>query len=146
MTYTLEFYIKAKEDCIVNVGFFDGSQDWPGSYPVKTKEISVNTDWTKHKIEFECNNTQDYLAYFNLWDKADVYVDDVVLKEADGYISRLMTGIDGDGAISYSADYKGGKLFGVSSFLLLSSLYSISCVFERKLSSSSKYDFTVYLP
>lgn len=114
VTYTLEFYIKAKEDCIINVGFFDGSQDWPGSYPVKTKEISVNTDWTKHTIEFECNNTQDYLAYFNLWDKADVYVDDVVLKEADGYISRLMTGIDGDGAISYSADYKGGKLFGVA--------------------------------
>ena len=47
-------------------------------------------------------------------DKADVYVDDVVLKEADGYISRLMTGVDGDGAISYSADYKGGKLFGVA--------------------------------
>lgn len=114
VTYTLEFYIKAKEDCTVNVGFFDGSQDWPGSYPVKTKEISVNTDWTKHTIEFECNNTQDYLAYFNLWDKADVYVDDVVLKEADGYISRLMTGVDGDGAISYSADYKGGKLFGVA--------------------------------
>ena len=114
VTYTLEFYIKAKEDCTVNVGFFDGSQDWPGSYPVKTEEISVNTDWTKHTIEFECNNTQDYLAYFNLWDKADVYVDDVVLKEADGYISRLMTGIDGDGAISYSADYKGGKLFGVA--------------------------------
>ena len=114
VTYTLEFYIKAKEDCIVNAGFFDGSQDWPGSYPVKTKEISVNTDWTKHTIEFECNNTQDYLAYFNLWDKADVYVDDVVLKEADGYISRLMTGVDGDGAISYSADYKGGKLFGVA--------------------------------
>ena len=114
VTYTLEFYIKAKEDCTVNVGFFDGSQDWPGSYPVKTKEISVNTDWTKYTIEFECNNTQDYLAYFNLWDKADVYVDDVVLKEADGYISRLMTGVDGDGAISYSADYKGGKLFGVA--------------------------------
>lgn len=50
VTYTLEFYIKAKEDCTVNVGFFDGSQDWPGSYPVKTKEISVNTDWTKHTI------------------------------------------------------------------------------------------------
>ena len=149
VTYTLEFYIKAKEDCTVNVGFFDGSQDWPGSYPVKTKEISVNTDWTKHKIEFECNNTQDYLAYFNLWDKADVYVDDVVLKEADGYISRLMTGIDGDGAISYSADYKGGKLFGVALYdennkLIGFKNNSTSGTFEN-VSGYGKYTVKSYL-
>ena len=149
VTYTLEFYIKAKEDCIVNVGFFDGSQDWPGSYPVKTKEISVNTDWTKHKIEFECNNTQDYLAYFNLWDKVDVYVDDVVLKEADGYISRLMTGIDGDGAISYSADYKGGKLFGVALYdennkLIGFKNNSTSGTFEN-VSGYGKYTVKSYL-
>ena len=149
VTYTLEFYIKAKEDCIVNVGFFDGSQDWPGSYPVKTKEISVNTDWTKYTIEFECNNTQDYLAYFNLWDKADVYVDDVVLKEADGYISRLMTGIDGDGAISYSADYKGGKLFGVALYdennkLIGFKNNSTSGTFEN-VSGYGKYTVKSYL-
>lgn len=149
VTYTLEFYIKAKEDCIVNAGFFDGSQDWPGSYPVKTKEISVNTDWTKHTIEFECNNTQDYLAYFNLWDKADVYVDDVVLKESDGYISRLMTGIDGDGAISYSADYKGGKLFGVALYdennkLIGFKNNSISGTFEN-VSGYGKYTVKSYL-
>lgn len=149
VTYTLEFYIKAKEDCTVNVGFFDGSQDWPGSYPVKTKEISVNTDWTKHTIEFECNNTQDYLAYFNLWDKADVYVDDVVLKEADGYISRLMTGIDGDGAISYSADYKGGKLFGVALYdennkLIGFKNNSTSGTFEN-VSGYGKYTVKSYL-
>ena len=144
-----EFYIKAKEDCTVNVGFFDGSQDWPGSYPVKTKEISVNTDWTKHTIEFECNNTQDYLAYFNLWDKADVYVDDVVLKEADGYISRLMTGVDGDGAISYSADYKGGKLFGVALYdennkLIGFKNNSTSGTFEN-VSGYGKYTVKSYL-
>lgn len=149
VTYTLEFYIKAKEDCTVNVGFFDGSQDWPGSYPVKTKEISVNTDWTKHTIEFECNNTQDYLAYFNLWDKADVYVDDVVLKEADGYISRLMTGIYGDGAISYSADYKGGKLFGVALYdennkLIGFKNNSTSGTFEN-VSGYGKYTVKSYL-
>ena len=149
VTYTLEFYIKAKEDCTVNVGFFDGSQDWPGSYPVKTKEISVNTDWTKYTIEFECNNTQDYLAYFNLWDKADVYVDDVVLKEADGYISRLMTGIDGDGAISYSADYKGGKLFGVALYAENNKLIgfknnSTSGTFEN-VSGYGKYTVKSYL-
>ena len=149
VTYTLEFYIKAKEDCTVNVGFFDGSQDWPGSYPVKTKEISVNTDWTKYTIEFECNNAQDYLAYFNLWDKADVYVDDVVLKEADGYISRLMTGIDGDGAISYSADYKGGKLFGVALYdennkLIGFKNNSTSGTFEN-VSGYGKYTVKSYL-
>lgn len=149
VTYTLEFYIKAKEDCTVNVGFFDGSQDWPGSYPVKTKEISVNTDWTKYTIEFECNNTQDYLAYFNLWDKADVYVDDVVLKEADGYISRLMTGIDGDGAIRYSADYKGGKLFGVALYdennkLIGFKNNSTSGTFEN-VSGYGKYTVKSYL-
>ena len=149
VTYTLEFYIKAKEDCTVNVGFFDGSQDWPGSYPVKMKEISVNTDWTKYTIEFECNNTQDYLAYFNLWDKADVYVDDVVLKEADGYISRLMTGIDGDGAISYSADYKGGKLFGVALYdennkLIGFKNNSTSGTFEN-VSGYGKYTVKSYL-
>ena len=149
VTYKLEFYIKAKEDCTVNVGFFDGSQDWPGSYPVKTKEISVNTDWTKYTIEFECNNTQDYLAYFNLWDKADVYVDDVVLKEADGYISRLMTGIDGDGAISYSADYKGGKLFGVALYdennkLIGFKNNSTSGTFEN-VSGYGKYTVKSYL-
>lgn len=149
VTYTLEFYIKAKEDCIVNAGFFDGSQDWPGSYPVKTKEISVNTDWTKHTIEFECNNTQDYLAYFNLWDKVDVYVDDVVLKEADGYISRLMTGVDGDGAISYSADYKGGKLFGVALYdennkLIGFKNNSTSGTFEN-VSGYGKYTVKSYL-
>lgn len=114
ITYTLEFYIKANEECNVNVGFFDGSQDWPGSYPIKTEEISVDTNWIKHRIEFECKNTQDYLVYFNLWDNVDIYVDDVLLKETDGYISRLITGVDGAGAISYSADYKGGKLFGVA--------------------------------
>ena len=149
VTYTLEFYIKAKEDCTVNVGFFDGSQDWPGSYPVKTKEISVNTDWTKYTIEFECNNTQDYLAYFNLWDKVDVYVDDVVLKEADGYISRLMTGVDGDGAISYSADYKGGKLFGVALYdennkLIGFKNNSTSGTFEN-VSGYGKYTVKSYL-
>lgn len=149
VTYTLEFYIKAKEDCTVNVGFFDGSQDWPGSYPVKTKEISVNTDWTKYTIEFECNNTQDYLAYFNLWDKADVYVDDVVLKESDGYISRLMTGVDGDGAISYSADYKGGKLFGVALYdennkLIGFKNNSTSGTFEN-VSGYGKYTVKSYL-
>lgn len=149
VTYTLEFYIKAKEDCTVNVGFFDGSQDWPGSYPVKTKEISVNTDWTKYTIEFECNNTQDYLAYFNLWDKVDVYVDDVILKEADGYISRLMTGIDGDGAISYSADYKGGKLFGVALYdennkLIGFKNNSTSGTFEN-VSGYGKYTVKSYL-
>ena len=149
VTYTLEFYIKAKEDCIVNAGFFDGSQDWPGSYPVKTKEISVNTDWTKYTIEFECNNTQDYLAYFNLWDKVDVYVDDVVLKEADGYISRLMTGVDGDGAISYSADYKGGKLFGVALYdennkLIGFKNNSTSGTFEN-VSGYGKYTVKSYL-
>ena len=149
VTYTLEFYIKSKEDCTVNVGFFDGSQDWPGSYPVKTKEISVNTDWTKYTIEFECNNTQDYLAYFNLWDKADVYVDDVVLKEADGYISRLMTGIDGVGAISYSADYKGGKLFGVALYdennkLIGFKNNSTSGTFEN-VSGYGKYTVKSYL-
>ncbi len=106
VTYELNFSIKADKDCIVTAGFDDGSQDWPASYPVKTEEFSVGTEWQTLKMEFECLNTQDYLAFFCLWDEINVYVDDVVLKEKDSYISKLMTGVDGDGAISYSSDYR----------------------------------------
>lgn len=111
VTYELSFAIRASEECVVDVGFDDGSQDWPASYQVKTDKISVGTDWTTATVEFECGNTQDYLAYFNLWDLIDVYVDDVTLTEKDSYISRLMTGVDGDGAISFSANYKDNESY-----------------------------------
>lgn len=106
VTYKLSFAIRADEECAVDVGFDDGSQDWPASYPIKTEKISVGTEWTRVEVEFECGNTQDYLAYFTLWDPINVYIDDVTLAEKDSYISRLMTGADGDGAVSFSADYK----------------------------------------
>ena len=111
VTYELSFAIRADEECVVDVGFDDGSQDWPASYQVKTEKIPVNTEWTNASIEFECSNTQDYLVYFTLWDKINVYVDNITLKEKDSYISRLMTGTDGQGSISYSADYKGSGFF-----------------------------------
>ncbi len=106
VTYELSFAIRADEECVVNIGFDDGSQDWPASYPIETHEISVDTDWQTFVIEFECTNTQDYLVYFNLWDLVNVYIDDVVLKEKDSYISRLMTGVDSSGAVSFSVQSK----------------------------------------
>ncbi|MCC8169507.1 MAG: Ig-like domain-containing protein [Oscillospiraceae bacterium] len=106
VTYELSFAIRADEECVVDIGFDDGSQDWPASYQVKTDKISVSEDWQTAVVEFECSNTQDYLAYFNLWDLVNVYVDDITLKEKDSYISRLMMGVDGEGAVSFSANYK----------------------------------------
>lgn len=115
VTYELSFAIRAEEECVVDVGFDDGSQDWPASYQVKTDKIPAGKDWRRAVVEFECTNTQDYLAYFNLWDLINVYVDDIVLKEKDSYISRLMTGVDGEGAISFLADYKdNGSYFGTA--------------------------------
>lgn len=111
ITYTMEFYIRSDEDCVVNVGFFDGSQDWPLSYPIKTEEIAVNSEWTKKSVEFECKNTQEYLPYINLWDGKGIYIDEVSLKENSSYISRFMTGVDSGGEISYSTDFKGGDAF-----------------------------------
>lgn len=107
VTYVLEFSIRADAEKEVYYGFCDGSQDWPASYPVQYETVSVNQEWQRVKMEFECSNTQDYLVYFNLWDEVNVYLDDITLTEKENYISRLITGINGDGEISYMADYKG---------------------------------------
>lgn len=48
------------------------------------------------------------------WDEVRVYFDDVELTEADSYISKLRTGVNGDGVISYLADYTGGSAFIVT--------------------------------
>ena len=105
VSYKLEFYIKADEPCEVRAGFFDGSQDWPGGYVLKAENISVGTEWTKAVLEFECPNTQDYVVHFCLWDRINVYLDDVSLKEEDSYIARLEQKLDGlpDGTYTMTA-------------------------------------------
>lgn len=115
VTYRIEFSARAGKDCTIEAGFYDGSQDWPASYPISSQSFDLSTDWERYTMEFTCDNKQDYLLYFVLWDDVDIYLDDVKLVESENYISRLMTGVDADGAISFSADYvTDGASFGAA--------------------------------
>lgn len=115
VTYRIEFSARAGKDCTIKSGFYDGSQDWPGSYPITAQSFDLSTDWERYTMEFTCTNKQDYLLYFVLWDDVDIYLDDVKIVESENYISRLMTGVDAAGEISFSADYvTDGALFGAA--------------------------------
>lgn len=106
-TYVISFFARSEEEKQINFDFCDGAQDWPASYSVMHENVPVNKEWQKHTFEFECENTQDYLVSFNLWDEVNVYLDDIRLVEKDAYVSRLVTGVNGEGEISYSADTVG---------------------------------------
>ena len=115
-TYVLSFAVRADEEKEINYDICDGSQDWPASYSVQHGTVKANSKWQTVTTEFECGNTQDYLVSFNLWDEVNVYLDDIKLVEKDSYISRLMTGVNGAGEISYTADYVGNGRFVAALF------------------------------
>ena len=107
VTYDLSFKIRAAENCRVYTSICNGAQDWPASYPVQDMRVEVTPEWTEYTTRFECTNTQDYLINFNLWDLVDVYIDDVVLKESESYVSRLVAGVNGKGEMSFKTDIHG---------------------------------------
>lgn len=124
VTYQLTLYLKAERDCGIGINFNDGAQEWPAVNAVSGESVNIGTEWEKVTIEFESPNTQDYVISVGTWDEIKIYADDVTLNEADTYIKKLRTGVDGNGVISYQAAYTpdcafiaalydtGGKLIG----------------------------------
>lgn len=111
VTYELTLNIKADSECTPDIQFNDGAEEWPAVNSVKGETITAGTDLKKITVEFEAPNTQDYVISMGTWEEVKVYFDDVTLTEADSYISKLRTGVNGDGVISYIADYTGGEAF-----------------------------------
>lgn len=111
VTYKLSFYVKAEKECNIDIGFNDGAQEWPAINSVSAETAEVNTEWQEISVEFESPNTQDYVVSLGTWDEVRVYIDDVTLTEAQSYISKLKTGVDGSGVISYQADYTSDSAF-----------------------------------
>lgn len=105
ITYHLSFYVKAEKDCNIDISFNDGAQEWPAINSVSNNEAEAGTEWKQVLIEFEAPNTQDYVLSIGKWEEQPIIIDDVNLTEASSYISKLKTGIDGDGVISFQADY-----------------------------------------
>lgn len=111
VTYELTFSVKADGECTPDIQFNDGAEEWPAVNSVKGEIITAGTELKKITVEFEAPNSQDYVISMGTWDEVKVYFDDVTLTEADNYISKLRTGVNGDGVISYIADYTGDEAF-----------------------------------
>ena len=105
VTYRLKLYLKADKNCSITVSFNDGAQEWPAINSVSDTAVEVGTEWAEITVEFEAPATQDYVVSFGTWDEVTVYADDVSITEAETYISRLKTGVDGNGVISFQAEY-----------------------------------------
>ena len=104
VTYQFSLYVRAENDCNIDIGFNDGAQEWPAINSVSSTAVAVGTEWKEVSVEFEAPNTQDYVLSFGTWDETAVYADDASLTEAPSYISKLKTGVDGEGTISFQAD------------------------------------------
>ncbi|MGN0106906.1 MAG: family 43 glycosylhydrolase [Hominilimicola sp.] len=115
-SYILSVSLKAAEDSEVTIGIYDGTKDWPVSNPVTEKIAHVGTEWHEETLELECENTQEYVIAVTYWGGNKIYVDDVSLTEEQLYISKLTVGVDGDGVISYKADYTANEkaVFGAA--------------------------------
>ena len=111
VTYELSFSVKAEGECTPDINWCDGAEEWPAVNGIKNEMITAETEWDKITLEFEAPNTQDYVVSIGTWDEVKVYFDDITLTEADSYISKLRTGVNGDGEISYIADHTGGSAF-----------------------------------
>ncbi len=84
-TYRLTAYVKADSDTVSpDFGFYDGSQPYPSSDPVKTIGISANAQWQEVSVDFECTLAQDYVICLMTWDDSvNVYFDDVALYKVE---------------------------------------------------------------
>lgn len=109
--YILEFDVKSSADAELKVGFMDGSKDWPGGYAITSDLIETSKEYSTEKIEFECADSHDYVLYFEFWKDVDLYLENVTLTEAPSYISRVMTGVNANGEISFSANFKSAASF-----------------------------------
>jgi uncharacterized protein YjdB len=105
VTYKLTLKLKAEKECDINIDFNDGAEEWPGIHSVSTETVSLNDEWQEFTVEFEAPNAQDYVVTFGTWDEIKIYADDITLTKSESYISKFKTGVDGDGVISYQADY-----------------------------------------
>ncbi len=105
--YSTEFYSS------VNMGFYDGETDWPGSNAVKV--ISNGFDWCDSwgdvSVVFDCEYTKEYVVGF-FESGATIYIDDVVLLETDEE-ETLEYRINGD-YNAVSGVYNSDKLLNVS--------------------------------
>lgn len=111
VTYQLSLYIKAEKECSIDIGFNDGAQEWPAINSISNETVTAGTEWQNINIEFESPNTQDYVISLGTWDEVKIYIDDVCLNSAKTYISKLKTGVDGRGVISFQADYTSDSAF-----------------------------------
>lgn len=105
--YSTKFY------SAVDMGFYDGAKDWPGSNAVKVQNNSFDweNDWGEASVIFNCEKTQDYIIGF-FENKDTVYIDDVVLAETEeAEVSQYL--IEGDYS-AVSGNYDKDRLLNVS--------------------------------
>lgn len=105
--YSTKFY------STVDMGFYDGSKEWPGSNGVKVpnKSFDWENDWGEAVVIFDCEKTQDYIIGF-FENKDIIYIDDVVLCETEEEeVSQYQ--VEGDYS-TVSGNYDKNRLLNVS--------------------------------
>ena len=109
-TYTLSAYIIADAATSVpKIGFYDGTQTWPNSNPIKNETISVTTAWKEFTLSYECTASQDYVICIEAWDAGNVYVDDVTLvsNEPEETDTGIINGSFSNGTEGWTIDGAG---------------------------------------
>ena len=105
--YSTKFY------STVDMGFYDGSKEWPGSNGVKVpnKSFDWENDWGEAVVIFDCEKTQDYIIGL-FENKYIIYIDDVVLCETEEEeVSQYQ--VEGDYS-TVSGNYDKNRLLNVS--------------------------------
>lgn len=103
--YRLTFSVKADSECEIGISFNDGTIEWPANGAVITESVAANTEWQEVSIDFMPDASQDYVIIAANWDGVSYYIDDVSLKETDMYITKLETGVNAEGEISFESGY-----------------------------------------
>lgn len=105
--YSTEFY------SAVDMGFYDGTEEWPGSNSVKLENKGFDwcDSWGEISLIFDCKETKEYIVGF-FENSTTIYIDDAVLCETDEEaISDIQVVGDYD---AVSGTYDSDKLLNVS--------------------------------
>lgn len=145
-TYRLTAYVKADSETeSPDIGFYDGTEEYPSSNPVKTVDISASEQWKEVTVDFECNSTQDYVICLMTWDDSvSVYFDDVKL-------CKIEVPFEGGGIINGDfADSSGWTVTGEGT--ITGGVFSVSgSGYETRVSQTvtgienGVYDITAYV-
>lgn len=103
--YELTLRIKADGAAEVGLSFNDGTIEWPANGAVQTETISADGEWQEWSTTFMPDASQDYVIIAANWDGVTYYIDDVSLRETDMYITKLETGVNEKGEISFESGY-----------------------------------------